>query len=260
MGVASFFELAEVHGEPADNGSNGGVVEVDDAQGFAPAEDGDFTVVEVDDTVGVFDDGGGVGGEEEFVFADADNEGAAFACGDDAVGVVFGEDGNGVGADDLLEGELYGGAEVDAVGVTDVFDEVDDDFGVGVAAEGVAFAFEFETEDGVVLDDAVVYEGEGTGLRVVGVGVEVVRLAVGSPTGVGDADGAGGVFGFGEALKVGDFAFGFVEVEYAAVGDEGDARAVVAAVFETMKSFNEYWVCLSGSQITNYSTHRYFIF
>lgn len=165
VGEAAFLEFVEVHLEGVELGCLLDVGEVGDLEASGAVHDGDFFVLEVDDLVGVLDDGGGVGAEEELVdgaflavvLAHADDEGAAFACADELVGLAFVEDGDGVGADDVLEGELDGGVEVAAVGVHHVFDELDEDFGVGLADEGHAVVFHLETECLVVLDDAVVH-------------------------------------------------------------------------------------------------------
>ena len=66
----------------------------------------------------------------------------------------------GVGADDLAQGQLQGGEQVEVVGGLQVVDELHQGFGVGAAAEGDAFLLEPLLDDGVVLDDAVVHQGK----------------------------------------------------------------------------------------------------
>ena len=54
------------------------------------------------------EDAGDVGGEEEFSVADADDGGRAHAGGDELVGLVGGEDADGEGSGDALDGSADG--------------------------------------------------------------------------------------------------------------------------------------------------------
>ena len=76
-------------------------------------EDGDFAVGEEVDVAGVVEDAGDVGGEEEFAVAEADDGGRAHAGGDELVGLVGGEDADGEGPGDALDGAADGFFEGD---------------------------------------------------------------------------------------------------------------------------------------------------
>ena len=71
-------------------------------------EDGHVAVGEEVDVAGVVEDAGDVGGDEVFAFADADDDGRAEAGGDDLVGLVRGEDAEGEGAGEALDGAADG--------------------------------------------------------------------------------------------------------------------------------------------------------
>jgi hypothetical protein len=59
-------------------------------------------------------------------------------------------------------------------------------------------------------------------------------------------------------FEVSDLSFLFV---YAEVGvEQGDAGAVIAAVFETFEAFEDDWISFSGSDISDNATHRRFNF
>jgi len=178
----------------------------------------------------VVEDAGDVRGEEEFAVADADDGGRTHAGGDELVGLVRGEDTNGEGSGDALdgaadgffEGECWphgrkrfarreGSVRDDCLGLVRrlraddgsmstghlklVFDEVGDDLGVGFGDELVALGDKVFFNGEVVFDDAVVDDDEGAGAVAVGVGVLFGGAAVGGPPGVADAEGAvdGGV-------------------------------------------------------------------
>ena len=68
------------------------------------------------------------------------------------------------------------------------FDQVGEDFGIGLARERVAFADQFGAQRGVVLDDPVVDDGEFPRAVQVRVRVFIRRAAVGGPARVADAD------------------------------------------------------------------------
>ena len=71
-------------------------------------------------------------------------------------------------------------------------DELGDDFGVGVAVEDDALGLQLPLEGGVVLDDAVMDDGDGAVAAEVRMGVAVVGRAVRGPARVADADAARG--------------------------------------------------------------------
>ena len=194
-------------------------------------EDGEFAVGEEVDVAGVVEDAGDVGGEEEFAVADADDGGRAHAGGDELVGLVGGEDADGEGSGEALDGAADGffeevmsaGGRLRRVGcgvlrcaqideLEFVFDEVGDDLGVGFGDEFVALGDEVVLEGEVVFDDAVVDDDEGAGAVAVGVGVLFGGAAVGGPAGVADAEGAvDGVVG-DDGFEVAELAGGAAEL------------------------------------------------
>ena len=183
MRIAPLFELADIEFYRVDFGIYLGIVLCDDTQFLASFQHGDFSIFEIHHAVGVFHDGRRVRRQEKFIFAYAYGQRAALAGSNDGVGVPTVENGDGVGADDFVQRQLHGGQQVEVVRDLYVFDELHEDFGVGAALESVAHALEFLLDGGVVLDDAVVYERQVARSRIVGVGIDLVRLAVGGPTG-----------------------------------------------------------------------------
>ena len=105
--VAGLFGLDGVPGDALDFEREGGAVEVGEGDACG-GEDGDFAVLEEVDVAGVVEDAGDVGGEEVFAFADADDGGRAHAGGDELVGLVGGEDADGEGSGEALDGAADG--------------------------------------------------------------------------------------------------------------------------------------------------------
>ena len=256
VGETSLLDLAEGELELADDGGLLDAAEVGDAQLLTALYVCDLLLPEVYDPVGVFDDGGGVGGHEVFVLSHTDEQGTALAGGNDPVRLLLVDYGQGVGAHDVSQCEGHGIPERDAVGVHHVLDELDYNLGVGLAGEVVAEARELGAQRKIVLDDAVVDDGEPAVLRDVGVGVDVAGLSVGRPAGVGYAYAAADILACSQVLEVLHLAPGLVDHELRTVVDQRHSRAVISSVFQTLEPLYQYRVGLAASHISYYSTHH----
>ena len=133
-------------------------------------------------------------------------------------------------------------------------DLVDHHFGVGLGGEAVAGAFQLPAHGLVVLDDAVVDDGDLVAGDV-GMGVFVGRAAVGGPAGVGDAGAAGDgrlLQGFGQ---LGHLARAADPMELAVVAEHGDAGGVVASVLQAPQAFQEDFHYVAFGDRAYDSTH-----
>jgi hypothetical protein len=234
--VAAFFQLAQGEFQFYDAVVFFHLLQVVELRLPVPAQADYLLVVQVDDLFGVFNNGRGVRGQEVFPLPYAYEQRAGFACRYHGVGIVLLDDGYGVGAYHLGQGQLHGVEQVGVAGSPHVLDPLDQHLGVRIALKGVAFAQEGFFQDGVVFYDAVVDQGQLPGLGVMGMGVDVAGFAVGGPAGVGYTNGSGGVFSLDVACQVGYFAFGFVDGQLVCLVvcrvDDRQAGAVVASVFE----------------------------
>ena len=232
------------------------VQDADDLQLLVAAYDGDIAVLEVDHLVGVLNDGTGVGAEEEFVVADAHHQRALLAGGNNLVGVALVEHRNGIGANHLAERHLHRRQQVDALVFLDILDELDEHLGVGVALELHAFLLQLLLQVGVVLDDAVVDDGQIARLRIMGVRIAARRLAVGSPAGVGNADGAADVLVGAILAEVVNLALRLIDIQLALAVDKRHACRVVATILEPAQSFYQDGEGIFLSDISYYSAHK----
>ena len=82
-----------------------------------------------------------------------------FPCGYDPVGYSPFDDRNRIGAHNLTESHPHGFLQGAAIGILDVFDEVDEHLRIGTAAELIAVRLESVLQDTEILDDAVMDEG-----------------------------------------------------------------------------------------------------
>ena len=157
---------------------------------------GHLVVVEIDDLRGVLDDRRGVGGDDVFVLAHADDQRAALAGDDQRVRLVLADDRDAVRALDLVQRRLHRALEQRRAGRhvvlrlqlgVQIADQHRQHFGVGLAGEGVALLGQELLERGVVFDDAVVDQRDPAGVVAVRVGVDFGRRRA-SPSDVRHAD------------------------------------------------------------------------
>ena len=105
--------------------------------------------------------------------------------GDDGVGLVGGDHGDGEGAAEPAQHGAGGLGQGRAAGHL-LLDEVGHHLGVGGRGHRVPGGLQLGPQLGVVLDDPVVDEGQPAGAVDVRVGVLLGRAAVGGPPGVPD--------------------------------------------------------------------------
>lgn len=158
-----------------------------------------------------------------------------------------------VAAFEVEAGAADGGGEIAGLLVF-LFDEVRDHLRVGFGLEGVAFRAQVAAEFQIVLDDAVVDDGDGAIFAQVRVGVALRHAAVRGPARVGD----------GERAIVAEL----IAVDYSNGADvffdgevfiflTGHSPRVVAAVFEVFEPFNgDFPRVLAGADVSEDATHR----
>jgi hypothetical protein len=118
-----------------------------------------------------------------------------------------------------------------------VVHQVGDDLGVGLALEDVALGLQLGAQLFVVLDDAVVHQGDLVA-REVRVGVGHGRRAVGGPAGVGNADQALHVILVDLLAQLGHAGGGAGAAQRAAL-DDGHAAGVIAPVFQALQALDQ---------------------
>ncbi len=217
----------------ADDGADFGVVDGAGSETVG-MEDGHFIVVEIDHAGGVLDDGAGIGSDDVFVLANADDEGTAPSRHDEGFGLILADDGDAVGSFDLMQRRLHGVLkERSAVGQVifgfqlgvEIADQDGQDFGVGLAGEGMSLFGEELLEGDVVFDHAVVNQGDQPAVIGVRMGIDLRGGAVRSPARVGHAQ-----VGLGKGLAMAQGVFqnadpadGPTNVQLMLIVDDGDS-------------------------------------
>ncbi|MNV02766.1 hypothetical protein D3C71_930060 [compost metagenome] len=137
--------------------------------------------------------------------------------------------------------------------------QVRDDFGVGLAFKDITHGLQLGAQFVVVFDDAVVDQRDArlfiAQAREVRVGVMRGGHAVGGPAGVGDAGETlhlvlGDLIGqLGHALRA-------ARAAQMAVGVDGDAARVIAAIFQALQAFNQDRGDVALGDGANNAAHR----
>ena len=182
--VAAFFYRADIPVHLLHFAGDGRVVESVDVDAVR-RDARDIAVLEVDDLAGVRDYGRHVARDDDVVFSNADDERASLASNDHLARMLCRYCGDAVSSLDALERLGCGCQEVALVKRGD---QVCDDFGVGLRKELYAALLESRAERRVVLDYAVVDEGEIAAIGYMRVRVGYGRKTVRRPTRVRDAD------------------------------------------------------------------------
>jgi hypothetical protein len=187
-----------------------------------------IAVVEVDDALRRLDHRRDVAREEVAVGREADDQRAVLAGADHLVGMPAVDRGDREGPFEVVQRAPHGLGEV---AVVVLFDEVRDDLAVRLGLEDVPALDEPLAQLAVVLDDAVM-DGDDVALpAAVRVRVRLARLAVGRPARVADAGAAEQRRSLQHVLEPAQLADLADDAEFAPI-DDGDARRVVAPIFE----------------------------
>ena len=194
------------------------------------AHDGDLAVVEMHDALRVTHQRRRIRGDEHLALADAEHDRAAVARDDDRFGPLRVEHREAVRAGHEPQ---RGAHRIFELVRRHRRDQVREHFGVGFGLERDAAGLQLRAQLRGVLDDAVVNDREASGAVAVRMRVAVARLAVRRPARVRDARRAFQLRGQ-LPFQLADFALALEDAELV-VARAGDARRVVAAIFQTMQ-------------------------
>ena len=169
--------------------------------------------------------------------------------------IVLGDHAERVGAFQALHGFRD---RVEEIGLLfkAAIDEMRDDFGIGARLEWIAARFEFVAQFFVVLDDAVVNQADAA-TGEVRMGVFDGWRPVGGPARVGDAGGTVNRRVVQVLREFGNAANGAAAGDFrAAVGGNGDAGRIVAAVLEPLQPLHQNGRNIAPGHCAHDSAHR----
>jgi len=190
-------------------------------------DDRHFLVGEEDDVAGVAQNRRNIGGDEEFVHPQPDDNRRTVANGDNLFRIVGRDEHDGEHAAHRQQRTPHGVLET--VVLHFALDEVRDDLGVRLGREHVSLALQLAFQLEVVLDDAVVHDDDPARTVAMRVSILLRGSAVRGPAGVADAVQTVERLFTDGALQVGQLARGASQRD--AVGtDQCHAGGVIPAV------------------------------
>ena len=115
----------------------------------------DVAVLQIHHLVGIFHDWTGIGTQEKLILANTHHQRTLLTGRDNLVRVALVDHSDGIGADHLIEGHLYGRQQIQMLMFLDILDELHQHLGVCIAYELHALGLELLLQVGVVLDDTI---------------------------------------------------------------------------------------------------------
>ena len=198
-----------------------------------------------------------VGSNVVLAGAEADNGGTAHARDDDAVRVLLADHGECVGALEFGDGSAHRPEQV-AEQRHVIVDAVRHHLGVGLGFEHVARRLQLRAQLFVILDDAVVDDGEAVA-RNMRVRVAFAGNTVRGPACVGNAKVTGNGVRGQFVLEGAHLADGAPSPHVAVGGQHGDARGIIAAVFEALEAVDQQRHHVAPGDRPDYSAHASFL-
>ena len=208
---------------------------VEDLNGVA-RQNRDLAVFHVRNVSGVFDQRRHVRGDEVAAVTVAQQQRRVFPCRIAPLRIVCADNADGIGAlapvQNHVDGVLHA---VDLVEPEAVLEQLRDNLRIGLGRELHALFFEKFANFQIVFNDAVVNQRDLAVLGHMGMGVDIVRLAVGRPAGVPDAGSAVQQRAvFRHRGKIFKPALALCDVQHA-VFRHADACGVIAPVLQPRK-------------------------
>ena len=197
----------------------------------------EIALLEIDETLRHGQERGHAARDEVLADAETDHERARDPRDDDALGVFRVEHEEGVGADEAAHGQPHGLDEVVAI-LQMIVHEVRGDFGVGFREKLVALRDQLVLDGLVVLDDAVVNDGDAVAGQV-RMRIRLGDAAVRGPARVGDAEPASQRRLRELLLELRDLADGAAQTERVVRLHHGNACRVIAAILEPAQTLDQ---------------------
>ena len=199
------------------------------------------------------DEGGNIGSKEILPGAHAQDQGAGAFDGDQLTGMLITDHAQGVGA--LQAGHGFHHSLLQVTSIIQI-QQMYNHFCVSFAVKNKTFFHQLRPEQGIVFNDAVMNHSKMAVIGHMGMGIGDGGGAVGGPAGMADAAEAGDVFAvIGDAIQIFQIAAALFG-EYFALMLHGDARRVIASVFQTLQAGQKYGCRLLGTGKAYDSTHK----
>ena len=158
-----------------------------------------------------------------------------------------------------MKHQLDSREQVEILADHDIFHELNEYFGICIRDERHALFNQFRFQVGIVLNDTVMDESKILGFRIMRMGITGRRLAMGCPTGVGNSQAASDIFIGTVSLQIAYLAFCLVNTQIALGVQQSHAGTIIAAIFESFKSFYQNRISLTLTDVSYYSAHIFLL-
>ena len=146
------------------------------------------------------------------------------------------------------------------VSVIEAVKKLSENLGIGLRFELPALLFKLGFQLKIILNNAVVDEGDAPARARVGMGVCIGRRAVGRPAGMTYTNASLRAADFVELLLKVAYSALRLDSGYLSVSAYGNARRIVTSVLQLLQTVNQYRRRTVISNVTNNSTHILFSF
>ena len=141
----------------------------------------------------------------------------------------------------------------------DIFDELHEDLGIGLALEHETTLLQLLTKRTVILDDAIVDQGDVTGLGKMRMCICLAGSAMGSPTRMSNAQRSGLILVASDILEVAHLAFRLIDIEMTfalTTRNQRTTSAIIPTILQTMQSLDQNRISFTRADVTNNSAHN----
>ena len=208
-------------------------------------------IFQVHHAFGVANERRRITGQEVLFLSEAQHQRAAQAGADHQLGMVRADHGDAVSALHQIQGDTHGFHQI-AMKMTR--DQLRQHFRIGVAFEDDAVGLELTFQGGIVLDDAVVHDGDGILTADVRVGIAVGRGPVGGPARVADAVAAGHRTCAQILHQIGNPPGALAQVQLRS-GHRRQSGAVVPPILQAAKPFHQDGFRFPMPHVANNAAH-----
>ena len=211
-----------------------------------------FAILKVEGPAGVRNKSEEIACQKMFFPPDSQNQGASFSRPNDLFRMTPVENNDGIGPHRFLKRLAYGLPKVSAIGG---FDQVRQDFRIGLRGKGVSGLQEAFAKNGIILDDAVMDDGDVAAAVEVGMGVGLVGDSVRSPSGMAYPDTTRDAVLAQRIFKDRELPLSLPNDEVSARKDR-NARGIVPAVLQSLQTLENKGECLVLPDVPHDPAHN----
>ena len=231
----------------------------DNLQFFTTLDKGNVSILEIHHLIRVFHDRTGVRTQEKLILTDTYYQRTLLTGCHNLVWITLVENGNGIGANHLIEGHLYCCQKVQVLMLFDIFDQLYQHLRIRIRNKLHALGLELRLQLGIILNDTIVDNGQIARLGIMGMGIHRRRFTMRCPTGMGNADGATHILVTAKLHQIVNLTLGLKHIQFGILVNQGHSGTVITTILKSAKSLNQNRKSFLISNISYDSAHSLFL-